>query len=557
MLQVAPVPDVIDVSRLGFRKDGTSIYRPPGEERFVSQGAPRPRAVPGRRGHDAGPAAGHAGSGQTPRWTGTDLDYSQRAGLRGPADLRAAHQLPRRPGRDRQDPRRGGVRAGLGAEVAGGRVIGLTASTNAARVMADEARQAGAPMETFNIAKFLGKIKDSDETRGHVPVYPGDVLVIDEASQVSTDDMLRIVQVARRCGAMVIEAGDTEQLGAVDAGGMFRLIAARHGSWRLAEVRRFRNAWEREASLKLRDGDIAALAEYAARGRIYHGPQDRVYDDAVTLWMTDHHAGRETLLLAASNEEAARLSRLARERLIERRQVADRTDIVLADGNPASTGDLVRARLNTRIEADGQTLANRDTIRIDGWQDSGLGRLAVVSRQDRAGPVVPAVLRPGRLPGVVGRTGLRGQRPRRAGPHDRHRAPGGQRGNHPRPAVHREHPGPGEEHHSRGDRRAGSGAADPRGARGVRRRGHPEGSRAAPGRGHGGRQRGVLPDAGPAERPADGPVGSRARAGHAARGPRGDRPGGDAGRAGLRHPHRPPPGALRGVLAAGRGAEDR
>ena len=50
VLQVAPVPDVIDVSRLEFRKDGTSIYRPPGEERFVSQGAPRPRAVPGRRG---------------------------------------------------------------------------------------------------------------------------------------------------------------------------------------------------------------------------------------------------------------------------------------------------------------------------------------------------------------------------------------------------------------------------------------------------------------------------------------------------------------------------
>ena len=34
VLQVAPAPDVIDVSRLPFRKDGTSIYRPPCEERF-------------------------------------------------------------------------------------------------------------------------------------------------------------------------------------------------------------------------------------------------------------------------------------------------------------------------------------------------------------------------------------------------------------------------------------------------------------------------------------------------------------------------------------------
>ena len=83
-------------------------------------------------------------------------------------------------------------------------------------------------------------------------VYPGDVLVVDEASQVSTEDMGRIVEVARRCGAMVVCTGDTEQLEAVDAGGIFRLIAARHGHWRLHEVRRFRHAWERDASLRLR-----------------------------------------------------------------------------------------------------------------------------------------------------------------------------------------------------------------------------------------------------------------------------------------------------------------
>ena len=97
---------------------------------------------------------------------------------------------------------------------------------------------------------------------------------------------------ARRCGAMVIGVGDTEQLDAVDAGGIFRLIAARHGHWKLTEVRRFRHAWERDASLRLRDGDVAALAEYDARGRIYHGPQDRVFDDAVTLCLNDYLAGQ-------------------------------------------------------------------------------------------------------------------------------------------------------------------------------------------------------------------------------------------------------------------------
>ena len=57
------------------------------------------------------------------------------------------------------------------------------------------------------------------QTRGHVPVYPGDVLVIDEATQVSTEDALRITQAARQCGAMVVATFDPEQLGSVDAGG--------------------------------------------------------------------------------------------------------------------------------------------------------------------------------------------------------------------------------------------------------------------------------------------------------------------------------------------------
>ena len=188
---------------------------------------------------------------------GTDLDYSQREACLGlltsgrlinclvaPAGTGKTHVMA--------------AFARVWEDQRAGRVIGLTASTNAARVMADEAAKAGAPMQTFNIAQFLGKIKDSSETRGHVPVYPGDVLVVDEATQVSTEDALRIAQIARRNGAMVVGTFDPEQLGAVDAGGIFPLIAARHGSYRLTEVRRFTHAWERDASLKLREGDVTA-----------------------------------------------------------------------------------------------------------------------------------------------------------------------------------------------------------------------------------------------------------------------------------------------------------
>ena len=196
VLQVAPAPDVIDVSRLPFRKDGTSIYRAPYEERFCTaehrdneqflvEVAVLP--VPQRVSAETAAAA----------LAGTDLDYSQREACLGlltsgrlinclvaPAGTGKTHVMA--------------AFARVWEEQRAGRVIGLTASTNAARVMADEAAKAGARMETFNIAQFLGKIKDSDETRGHVPVYPGDVLVVDEATQVSTEDALRITQIARR-----------------------------------------------------------------------------------------------------------------------------------------------------------------------------------------------------------------------------------------------------------------------------------------------------------------------------------------------------------------------
>jgi hypothetical protein len=129
---------------------------------------------------------------------------------------------------------------------------------------------------------------------------------------------------------------------------------------------------------------VEVLAEYDARGRIYHGPQDRAYDDAVTLWVNDYLAGRESLLMATSNETADRLAALVRERLAGFGLVGP-AEITLADGNRAGRGDLVRARLNTRIDADGQTLANRDTIRIEGLAGTDPGHLAVVRRQTAPG----------------------------------------------------------------------------------------------------------------------------------------------------------------------------
>ena len=175
-------------------------------------------------------------------------------------------------------------------------------------------------------------------------VGPRDVVVIDEASQVSTTDLAAIQAVARAGGARVILTGDTAQLGAVEAGGMMRLIAEDLGHWELAEVRRFDAEWERLASLQLRQGARAALRAYDAQGRVRAGHQLAAEASAVGLYLADYLMGRDSLLLAGTNEEAARLAGLVRGELVRLGQVPERPEVTLADGNGAATGDLVRAR---------------------------------------------------------------------------------------------------------------------------------------------------------------------------------------------------------------------
>ncbi len=63
--------------------------------------------------------------------------------------------------------------------------------------------------------------------------------------------------------------GDPEQLQAIEAGAAFRALAERHGAAEITEVRRQRQAWQREATRELATGRTeAALARYEAAGMV-------------------------------------------------------------------------------------------------------------------------------------------------------------------------------------------------------------------------------------------------------------------------------------------------
>jgi AAA domain len=114
------------------------------------------------------------------------------------------------------------------------------------------------------------------------------------------------------------------------------LLAQRLGHARLAEPVRFRNQWEQQASLRLRSGDTAVLAEYDQRGRIVGGDPERMMDAAAAAYVALTAAGTDTLLMAADHALRRELNRRIREDLITLGIVSDGPAVTIAGGTRAS-----------------------------------------------------------------------------------------------------------------------------------------------------------------------------------------------------------------------------
>ena len=255
-----------------------------------------------------------------------------------------------------------------------GEVIGLATSQTAANVLAE----AGVT-RAHNTAQFLGHLPGRREARGPLPLEAGSLLIVDEASMMSVADLAAIVALARERDCKVVVCGDHEQLSAVEGGGGMMLLARRLGWVQLTEPQRFTFAWERDATLRLRAGDVTVLAEYEQRGRLRGGTPEEAAEQAYRGWLADFLDGRDTLLMARTEDQARELSRRARDDLIRYGLVAPGPGVRLAAGEQASTGDLVMARRNTRLTQPGhdeRELTNRDVLQITRTAGRG-GRVQV------------------------------------------------------------------------------------------------------------------------------------------------------------------------------------
>lgn len=162
------------------------------------------------------------------------------------------------------------------------------------------------------------------------------------------------------------------------------LLARRLGYVQLLEPERFVSPWERDATLRLRSGDITVLAEYEEHGRLRGGDPEDAVEQAYRGWLADYLAGPDSVLIARTTEQARELSRRARDDLLRYGRVTPGARVRLAAGEWAGVGDLVTARRNDREIQAGQPereLANRDVLQVTAITEpqtgAGTGRVEV------------------------------------------------------------------------------------------------------------------------------------------------------------------------------------
>ena len=225
------------------------------------------------------------------------------------------------------------------AEHGQGSVVGLAPSAAAAQALADDL---GAACD--NTAKWL-----YEYDRGNAAFRSGQLVIVDEATLAGTTTLDRISGIAAAAGAKLLLVGDTHQLQSVDAGGAFGLLVDRRpDAAQLAAIHRFRNEWEKAASLDLRRGNVEIISTYAREDRIREGDTDHMLDAAYEAWRVDAQAGLASVLVTESAHAVRALNERARAERVLVEGADDGRELQLADGVRAAVGDVVITRRNDR-----------------------------------------------------------------------------------------------------------------------------------------------------------------------------------------------------------------
>ncbi|MHB1488265.1 MAG: MobF family relaxase, partial [Acidimicrobiales bacterium] len=177
--------------------------------------------------------------------------------------------------------------------------------------------------------------------------------IVDEAGMVSATDMRALLEKADRERAIVILAGDTQQLGSVEAGQAFDQIRDVHGSVDLTDIKRQRNEMLRSAVYDALRGDAKAALDKVPLTEL-KTRTERVAEVARLYMSRTAGERRETVVLAPGKDDRQQINEAIREARKDRGELGRETEItalVKSDMTRAEMKDFARYQPGMVIES--------------------------------------------------------------------------------------------------------------------------------------------------------------------------------------------------------------
>jgi conjugative relaxase-like TrwC/TraI family protein len=241
-------------------------------------------------------------------------------------------------------------------------VFGVAPSAAAAEVLAFET---GVEADTVDKLLIEHNLARRPDHRFDLPA--GATVIVDEAGMIPTAKLAVLAALADQRSWRVVLVGDPQQFSAVGRGGMFGLTVDTFGAIELDSVHRFTNAWERDASLGLRRGDVDVIDLYDSHERLCGGPSTQMERNAIHSWWRHRQAGDEVLLMAPTNETVAVLNERAQLIRIHAGEIDPDGRHATIAGGRVFVGDEIATRHNDRrLRTDrGEMVRNRATWTVD------------------------------------------------------------------------------------------------------------------------------------------------------------------------------------------------
>jgi conjugative relaxase-like TrwC/TraI family protein len=240
----------------------------------------------------------------------------------------------------------------LAGQITGTQVFGGCLAANAARNLKTESG-----IESYSLAMLVSRL-----TSGQIQLRPRAIIVVDECSQTSTEQLHALWTHLDKVGGRLMGAGDERQLQSIQAGGLFRTIQARVPDVvvRLDETRRQIDPEERGVLAFIHDrgeltkstisglkrggtseefikaleygGYRAVLDWYRGRERVH--VHESLTDAAAVMakeyWDAVQREGATSVMLARTNDQCCVLNRAAIDEAVTRGHLTGETVIDFA-----------------------------------------------------------------------------------------------------------------------------------------------------------------------------------------------------------------------------------